>query len=255
MGNIPKKQQEYFNEIKKALGIDDTEYLESLVRNKNAYGIRDELGTILGQHVAENYDTPLNVFEQKELLKDVPVKYEKMSGKAGYYTPKTNTITLQPEDLSKLEKQMGTKIHEFGHANDRLKGFPSVPVNESSMKKLGLDAAEIALSPHHKSGFFELEALKDLLKNKKIAGLALPLLKAAGVGALGASALGIGQKAMAGDFGEAASDTADLATDLTPVLGEVKAAINPTMMGNAELPQEEMEKRNRFNELRKKVGM
>jgi hypothetical protein len=73
-------------------------------------------------------------------------------------------------------------------------------------------------------------------------------LKALGILAPGIAAMGIGEKAMAGDFGSAGMDTADLATDYVPVVGQIKDAIRPEEIGNQELPANEMAMRAIYNE-------
>lgn len=80
-------------------------------------------------------------------------------------------------------------------------------------------------------------------------------LKALGILAPGIAAMGIGEKAMAGDLGGAGVDAADLATDYIPGVGQVKDAIRPEEMGNSELPFEEMEARRIFNEEARKGKM
>lgn len=249
MSELPRKQQEYFNQIKKALGSDDEEMLTDILRNKNPLAIREDLATTLGQHVNENYDRPLNIFENQKLLEEIPVNYTENlpSGTAGKYI-KEKGLYLPKENLSEFAKQTGVKVHEYGHANDDLKGFndpQSFSRTKAIMKGTGLEAAENAIGKHHASGFFEKEALKDLLKNKKLKMIA-PL-------AIGASALGIGNKAIAGEYGEAGLDTADLVTDYTPGVGQIKDAIRPTEMGNAELPLEEIIEKERFNKLRQRL--
>ena len=256
MADLPRKQREYFSNITKAVESGDDEMLADLVRQKTPKAIREDFTNVLGGHVNDNYDNPLNIFENKKLLEELPVTYTNNlpKGIAGQYV-KQNGLYLPKEDLSNLSKQTGVKVHEYGHYNDLLKGFDeSQPFQKTKalLNNTGLQAAEDAFGKHHASGFFEKEALADLLKNKKLA-TALPLLKAAGVGALGYQALGIGQKAMAGDIGEAGLDAADMGTDFIPGVGEAKMAISPTQMGNAELPPEVMEERERFNKTKQKL--
>ena len=185
MGNIPKKQQDYFNQIKKALGSGDEEMLSELLRQKDPLAIRHDLSTTLGQHVRENYDNPLNIFENKKLLEKVPVSYTKdlpvnLGGRhryvkdpAGFYTQEGTGIFLRPEDLDVAEKQMGTRLHEYGHADDLI-NYPELiskgSIDKSYSKLEGLQAAEEAIGKHHGSGFFEKDALEKLLQNKKLGG-------------------------------------------------------------------------------------
>lgn len=82
----------------------------------------------------------------------------------------------------------------------------------------------------------------------KLGGKFGKTLKALGILAPGIAAMGIGEKAMAGDFGAAGMEGADLATDYIPGVGQVKDAIRPIELGNSELPQEEMMARAKYNE-------
>ena len=63
---MARKQDEYFANIKKALSSKDDEMLSDLVRQKSPLAIREDLANVLGQHVNENYDSPLNIFENKK---------------------------------------------------------------------------------------------------------------------------------------------------------------------------------------------
>lgn len=263
MTEIPKQRQEYFNRLKKAMSEGDEDASEFLTRGKSPLAVRSDVSTMLGQHMNENYDDPLNAFANKDELSQIPVTYTKdlppdiagrfVKGENGIYT-KDQGMFLGKQDPDLLHRQMGIKMHEYGHPNDIINKFEESQPFDKIKNKLGtgLSAAEEAIGKHHASGFFEKEALMDLLKNKKLA-MALPLIKAAGVGALGYQALGIGQKAMAGDVGEASMDAADMTTDFIPGVGEAKMAISPTQIGNAELPPEVMEERERFNKTKQKL--
>lgn len=87
-----------------------------------------------------------------------------------------------------------------------------------------------------------------LLKNTKGFSKMLPML---GMGATALAGMSIANKAMAGDVGEAGLEAADLATDYVPGVGQVKMAMRPTELGQAELPNNIMEERRIFNEARK----
>ena len=117
-------------------------------------------------------------------------------------------------------------------------------------KETGLSNSEKVLDNHHLGNtFFERGALSKLQKGGKLVLSALaPLAKATGIGAMGLAAAGIGNKAMAGDFKGATGDAGELAYEVaTPA---ILSAASPTMMGNSELPEEEMEERNKFNRAR-----
>lgn len=80
-------------------------------------------------------------------------------------------------------------------------------------------------------------------------------LKALGILGPAIGAMSISDKAMAGDFGGAGMEAADLATDYLPGIGQVKDAIRPEDMGNSELPADEMQARAIFNEEARKGKM
>lgn len=73
-------------------------------------------------------------------------------------------------------------------------------------------------------------------------------LKALGILGPAIGAMSMTDKAMAGDFGGAAMEGVDLATDYIPGVGQVKDAIRPEEMGNSELPEEIMKARSLYNE-------
>ena len=73
-------------------------------------------------------------------------------------------------------------------------------------------------------------------------------LKALGILGPAVGAMAMGDKAMAGDFGGAAMEGADLVTDYIPGVGQVKDAIRPEEIGNSELPEEIMKARALYNE-------
>ncbi|MFZ4411502.1 MAG: hypothetical protein ACOYOV_00365 [Bacteroidales bacterium] len=186
MSEIPKKRQALFSDLGKALGVDDEEAIADLLRNRDPMAIRNELGTMLGQHVRENYDSPLNAFKNKEILSQVPIEHTKLpSDIAGRYNLGENKIYLPHENLEIPSRQMGTKLHELGHADDVLtKGVTSAqPLSEvaNTLKGEGLENALKAFGKHHEGGFFEKEALQSLLKGGKLGLSALaPLAKIAG---------------------------------------------------------------------------
>jgi hypothetical protein len=234
--SIPKKRQALFDDLAKYLQIGDDDAVEDLLRNKSPMTIRDELSTGLGQHVRKNYDNPLNAFENKKLLEQVPVEYTKLPDNiAGKYNLSENKIYLPHENLEIPSRQMGNKMHEFGHADEVAnKGFKAIaPLEEttSALKGSGLPDALKAFGDHHQVGFFEKEAWQKLLKNGKLAaGYLAPVMKGLGVAGMGLGALGAYNKAQAGDNVGAVSDIADM----TPVLGEVKQMVEPESLGKGD---------------------
>lgn len=94
--------------------------------------------------------------------------------------------------------------------------------------------------------------LAGILKNKKGFSKILPML---GMGAAGLAGLSIAGKVQAGELGEAGLETADLASDYIPGVGQVKMALRPTELGTAELPPEMMTERELYNAARRaKIG-
>jgi len=150
MDKLPRKQQEYFNDLRKAISSGDEEMYSALVKNKNPLAIREDLAMALGQDVAENFDEPLNIFKKKEFLKEIPVNYTDQlpKGIAGQYV-KENGIFIPKPSENKF-KDLGVKLHEYGHVNDDLDGvLPDNGFDKSNLKKLGSEAADEAFSKHH----------------------------------------------------------------------------------------------------------
>ncbi len=103
-------------------------------------------------------------------------------------------------------------------------------------------------------GNWESRNIKRLFNGKglkSLAALAGPLVKGTSIGAATLAAMSAGNKAMAGDFEGAASDTGELAYNL--VEPSIVTAVAPTTMGNSELPPEEMLNRARFNLINSKL--
>lgn len=240
MSEFSRKQQEYYDSIKKAIESGDHDMLQNLFRNKDSLAIRHDLSTALGQHVNDNYDDALNIFQNKAKLEEVPINYtDKLPDRvAGRFVDKQGAeyikgkegIFLPVNSSDSLSRQTGTRIHELAHANDRINNFREsnpFPKTKEALSATGLEKAEEIIGDHHKVGFLEKEALKDLLQNKKIQSLAAiggPLAKAAGLGALGLSVAGVANKAMAGEPVEAAKDAADIGSYFIPYVGEMRMA-------------------------------
>lgn len=148
----------------------------------------------------------------------------------------------------------------------RAKGKPVTTI-ANEIKTTPSDLIGIDPSIRNKSKFFNLdqklggvtEAAEDvgkavneesggLLRNTKGFSKVLPAL---GLGATALGALSIANKVQAGELGQAGLESADLATDYVPGLGQVKMALRPSELGSGELPPEEMEARRIYNEARK----
>lgn len=148
-------------------------------------------------------------------------------------------------------------------ALDELRRQGKVTNLESTLKTTSPDMIGINPEVRNKSKFFNLdkklagEVLDDvsdvaqkessILKNSKGFAKMLPML---GLGAAGLAGLSIANKVQAGELGEAGLETADLATDYVPAVGQLKMAVRPTELGNAELPDELMREREVYNAAR-----
>lgn len=148
---------------------------------------------------------------------------------------------------------------------DALRQEGKVTNLENTLKSTGSDTIGIAPEVRNKSKFFNLdkklgaEVIDDvadvaqketgLLKNSKGFAKFLPML---GLGAAGLGALSIANKVQAGELGDASLEAADLATDYVPGVANAKMALRPSELGNAELPEDEMIAKQKFNEAMKK---
>jgi len=221
--------------------IDKNQDYSDLFRHMDAEAIRDIGEASAGKFARDQYgiksakDLP-SLYEKPEILKDIDVSenpslLEKESAHGIYYPKQKKIILPSQEDLA-------TGIHEWSHPYDELAhgyynlsdvltGNKKVPKGTDLYAK-GLEAAEDLNRGHFfRDDLKGLSQLTRMIKGQPLKMVA-PLLKAAGVGALAASAAGIGNKALAGDFKGAAGDALDLGTDMTPILGEVKMAISPS---------------------------
>ena len=222
MSDLPRKQQDYYDQLRKAIQTGDEGMYSALVGNKNPLAIREDLANALGQHINDNYDNPLNIFKNKQAAEQIPVEYGKLpEGVAGKFT-KTGSILMPTNNGIISNKNTGVLTHEIDHALDNQRGFISDVINPNVIKQLGSEAADSAFANHHSRGFFEKGALESLLNNKKLAANAGLMLKGAGALGIGATAIGAGQKAMAGDVPGATVDAADTASYAVPYLGEAR---------------------------------
>lgn len=235
MSDIPKKRQGMLDDLKKYLGMGDEEAVSDILRNQDPMAIRDNLSTALGQHVQENYDSPINTFKNKDILSEVPIKEANLPPNiAGKYVKSEKGIYLPQGSLENpTARTIGNQVHELGHADDILnKGFSPASALEEYSPKIagtGLEAAEKAFGQHHEMGFFEKEALQKLLQGGKLAaGYIAPVVKGLGIAGLGLGALGAYNKAQAGDYAGAASDVADM----TPTIGPIKQMVEPGKLGS-----------------------
>lgn len=207
-----------FEELIKSIQGNDPDHLDFLMRSKNPHAVRNELENTLGKFVKDNYDLPDNrlneLFENK--FNTPSIKEIDMRDWGEYdYTDKNKPSILIRKGLTEPEK-MGTKLHELGHHNDVIRGYDIIdPLKSEKLSSLsGLESAENYFKGHHKKGLFGLESLKELISNGKIKTIAPLIAKTLSTGAIGAAALGIGQKAHAGDLEGAKEEGINLAKDL-----------------------------------------
>ena len=85
--------------------------------------------------------------------------------------------------------------------------------------------------------------------NEDLAGSkgAMGILPALGLGAAALGSLGIAKKVQTGDYGNAALDATDLATDFIPGVGIAKMILKPSEVGAADLPDDIMKEKEAFN--------
>lgn len=244
--------------------------------------------------VTPNFKKIKELFKDQENLKNTKIITDKDGldklGARASYNYGTNEVSIHPNtftDRYKMDGDISDVLHEFKHGTefqgkkdniDKHLIESMIDTNKtkdlnSFYKLKGLSNAENVLENHHiGDSIFEREGLMRLLKGKKLSTL-MPLLKATGVGAMGLAAAGIGNKAMAGDFGGAGLEAADMVTDHVPGIGQIKDAIRPTELGaeptdpvsmkgsvfendvvNKYVSPEEEAKKRRFNLLRQKLG-
>jgi hypothetical protein len=260
-----KSMDELIKALQKARLNNDVELEKELVKNLTPRQSVGVYGKALGQTLGQNYDLLdpktgkpiekklINLFENPkkleeiELVKDPEVLsklFKKNPDYAGLYA--NNKIHVDPR-LS-IEDQLSVLAHEYGHGQDQ-KMFPkdfskSFVADErvrnlQGTKKLldmkGLEDTENLLEEHHLTpSFFEKYGLDQIKKNKKFQ-LLLPMLKAAGIAGVAAKAAGIGEKALAGEFPEAAKEAAswglDEGTDKIPYVGQAKMALSSEQLG------------------------
>lgn len=195
---MPKKPTT--SQIEKLIRDNKLDELEHLLKGVDPIEVRMLLQETLGDHVFENYDIGLpkamreaqkinelpllkkasmNMYDElpeinvNKLYEDKikkPVKlsiFKDSSDDLGFVDlakKETPTINLNANMLQKSPG--GVILHEADHLSDALnKGY--VPKKDMiDTVKTGLEGAGEAFSKHNKRGFFELEALKKLTKNK-----------------------------------------------------------------------------------------
>lgn len=203
------------------------------------------LDTLLekGQITQEMYDQ-----NKAKVLHSIGDLAEKIESSGGY-RKRLEDLTPRAETLSDLADTLKSKGSVVSKISEGVKTTPSDLIGidpalayktrfANINKKLGA-VGDVAKDVSEEAG---------LLKGQKGFAKMLPML---GLGAAGLAGLSIAQKAAAGELGQAGLESADLATDYIPGLGQAKMALRPSELGSGELPPEEMEARRIYNEARK----
>jgi hypothetical protein len=235
--------------------LQNGESIDDLFKNANPATISHGLEEAQAEFTKGKH--PFDLYEKPELFKDVNIRTQpnmKDHGALKYFeNPKTGLY--EPDTklslLLKDKNDMATLGHEAQHGYDQVsqlkvpqpielegKSLLSKIKNEvelgravSSPSELkGLKEATAYYADHFKpdveGNFNKLKQMLNLervVKGNPLKAI-IPVMKAAGIGALGMAAAGIGNKAMAGDYKGAAEDSVDLGTDIAPVIGEAKLA-------------------------------
>lgn len=137
-------------------------------------------------------------------------------------------------ELENLPGKVIQKGGTVGAVEGMKSRFPSLVDTMSGVKKAGA-----AIKEDLPKG-----SALSLVKNSSGFAKALPML---GLGATALAGLGIANKLQAGEIEGAGIDAADIATDYAPVVGQVKMAIKPTELGDAELPKDEASSQEDYN--------
>lgn len=254
------------DDLTKLIEQDKLDELEHATKNMSPEAVRANLSNALGQHIEDNYDLGLdsaiskakklearpllqraaaNAYEEapeinvnkllaQKIQKPVKLKiFNKPGAELGFMNTgdKNPLIHLNEAHLEDIVPS-GVVAHEGGHISDMVnKGF--IPeAEEALINKLGgmkgLKAAEQLYGKHHGGGFFELEALKKLTKNKLLSKV--PVI---------GGALGAYQMLDSGDL-FAADPTGMLSSD---AVGE----------GSDVIPQDELGDKQKLNNRMKKM--
>lgn len=197
-------------QVEKLIRDNKLDELDALFKGMDPIEVRMIMAETLGDHVMENYDIGLpkamreamkinelplikkasmnmydelpeiNVNKLYEQKIQKPVKlsvFKDMSDDLGYVDlaeKATPTIHLNQNMLQKSPG--GVILHEADHLSDVLNKNYIPKEDMIDTAKMGLKGAEEAFAKHNKRGFFELEALKKLTKNKLLG--AIPVIGA-----------------------------------------------------------------------------
>lgn len=236
----PKLYQEIIDRMKTGQPLDD------LLSKYDPMTIRDILENATAKFSGK---TPVaELFEKPDLFKKVTTRIDpklKELGKVGFSIDSKTGLYLPEHGITKTLRNpldKATDIHESQHIYD-IESRPEIkqPLKKSERSILSNIKNELELGKNVKSTYdlrglgeatasmashFKPDAEGKFNKLKQLVNLENIVkgnpLKAIAPLAIGAAALGVGQKAMAGDTTGAAVEAADQASYLVPGLGEAR---------------------------------
>lgn len=187
-------------QVEKLIRDNKLDELESLLKGMDPIEVRMLMQETLGDHVMENYDIGLpKAIREAQKINDLPLM-KKASMNMYDELPEINVNKLYEEKIKKPVKLSIFKdaSDDLGYVDLAEKATPTIHLNQNMMQKspggvilheadhlsdalnknyipkkdmldtvkTGLEGAGEAFAKHNKRGFFELEALKKLTKNK-----------------------------------------------------------------------------------------
>ena len=245
---MPKKPTT--TQIEKLIRENKMDELSSLLQGVDPIEVRMLLQETLGDHVGENYDIGLpKAMKEAQRIESLPL-VKKASMNMYDELPEINVNKLYEEPIKKPVKLsiFKDKSDDLGFVDLAKKETPTINLNQNMMQKspggvilhetdhlsdalnknyipkqdmldtvkMGLHGAEEAFAKHNKRGFFELEALKKLLANKKLQA-AIPVV---GAGLAAYSVLDSGDVMAADPTGMLQSDAIGEGSDEIPDIGK-----------------------------------
>lgn len=188
------------SQIEKLIRDNKLDELENLLKGVDPIEVRMLLQETLGDHVFENYDIGLpKAMREAQKINELPL-LKKASMNMYDELPEINVNKLYEEkikkpvklsifkdasddlgfaDVGKLDTPIvnlnanmlqkspgGVVLHEVDHFSDAMNKNYIPKKDMLDTVKTGLEGAGEAFAKHNKRGFFELEALKKLTKNK-----------------------------------------------------------------------------------------
>lgn len=232
-------------QVEKLIRDNKMDELGALLKDLDPIEVRMLMQETLGDHIGENYDLGIpKAIREAEKISDLPL-IQKASMNMYDELPEVNVNKLYEDKIKKpvklsifkdasddlgyvdlaekatptihLNKNMmqkspgGVIMHETDHLSDALNKNYIPKQDMLDTVKKGLSGAEEAFAKHNKRGFFELEALKKLTKNKLLQ--ALPVI---GTAATAYSVLDSGDVMAADPTGLLQSDEVGAGSDEIP---------------------------------------